>query len=131
MIRHSAKPAPETMSECYRDFRSIKDGLRDDLGLLGMDVADNPSKVPCRILPAPRLRYKSRAAEIRDGQWRPDEFRFVKKPLEVYEGNKIISHFILVYHIFQCLPLEIQMSHETVQILFVNLGLTWFVRLEI
>ena len=131
MIRHCAKPAPETMSACADDFRDIEKGLREDLKVLGMDVAAKPSKVPCRILTAPRLRYKSRAAEIRDGQWRPDEFRFVKKPLEVYEGNKIISHFILVYHIFQCLPLEIQMSHETVQILFVNLGLTWFVRLEI
>ena len=65
----------------------MKESLRQDLDLIGMDVADQPTKVPCRILPAPRLRYKSRAAEIRDGQWRPDEFRFIKKPLEIYEGK--------------------------------------------
>ena len=96
MIRHCAKPAPDTMKACAEDFRAIKPGLRDDLDMLGMDVADQPSKVPCRILPAPRLRYKSRAAEIRDGQWRPDEFRFVKQPLEVYEGNQIDIPFSLV-----------------------------------
>merc|ERR1719259_94384 len=85
MIRHCAKPAPDTMRACADDFRFMKESLRQDLDLIGMDVADQPTKVPCRILPAPRLRYKSRAAEIRDGQWRPDEFRFIKKPLEIYE----------------------------------------------
>ena len=89
MIRHCAKPAPVTMGDCAEDFKSIKPGLREDLKVLGMDVADAASKVPCRILPPPRLRYKSRAAEIRDGQWRPDEFRFIKKPLKVYEGIQI------------------------------------------
>ena len=87
MIRHCAKPAPDTMRACADDFRFMKESLRQDLDLIGMDVADQPSKVPCRILQAPRLRYKSRTAEIRDGQWRPDEFRFIKRPLEVYEGK--------------------------------------------
>ena len=58
-----------TMRACADDFRFMKESLRQDLDLIGMDVADQPSKVPCRILQAPRLRYKSRTAEIRDGQW--------------------------------------------------------------
>ena len=113
MIRHCAKPAPETMSACADDFRAIEKGLREDLEVLGMDVAAKPSKVPCRILTAPRLRYKSRAAEIRDGQWRPDEFRFVKKRLEVYEGTQIdIQLKNLLFFYFQCMFLEIQTHHE-------------------
>ena len=89
MIRHCAKPAPDTMKACVEDFRYFKDGLREDLELIGMNVDNQPAKVPCRILQPPRLRYKSRAAEIRDGQWRPDEFRFTRE-LKTYEGNLII-----------------------------------------
>ena len=87
MIRYCAKPAPDTMRACAEDFRFIKDSFRQDLDLVGMDVADQPTKVPCRILQPPRLRYKAKSAEIRDGQWRPDQFRFTNKGLNVYEGK--------------------------------------------
>ena len=78
MIRATAKQATETMQTCAAAVnREIRPKLEPALADVGLELSQKPAKIDARILRPPTMNYRSGKAEVRDGQWNPQEFRHI------------------------------------------------------